>query len=166
MRKIVFILFSFVFTFVFVAGVSAVSENAKGPVDKATGDIWMSLPNQHMIFNAHDVGNSEMDKGMVEYWNFEYNSGILHYSTPILCAAVDSEDNEARFMFRIPEGWPGLTGLYVVSNVTDTGSPGVNNDIYGHTATSDLNTALSLCETGSSYSMYDIVSGNLVVHSY
>ena len=71
MRKIVFILFSFVFTFVFVAGVSAVSENAKGPVDKATGEVmWESLGvTRWAEFNAHASNDFKDVKGWFSYWD-------------------------------------------------------------------------------------------------
>ena len=136
----------------------------KGPKDKATGEIWMSGPSQHMIFNAHDYGEASLDKGQVEYWNYDY-PGPLHYTTSVLSVKVGGS-GEARFMFQIPEGWPGLSGLYVVCAVWDLGTPGTNGDIYGHTATSDYTTALGWCENGVSVGLYPITGGNLVVHTY
>lgn len=130
---------------------------------KATGGIQMSDPSQQMNFSAFDYGvASADDKGTVEYWNFEY-PGPLHYTASVLCATVSGAD--ARFMFRIPEGWPGLTGLYVVAAVHDGGSPGTNGDTYGHAATSDLAAATAWCETEVGVSSYPIVGGNLVVHN-
>jgi hypothetical protein len=132
--------------------------------DKATGDIQMSNPSQRMKFNAFDYGDDSVkDRGMVEYWNYDY-PGPLHYKTKVLCANVDSDDKEARFMFQIPAGWPGLTGLYVVSYVKDDGTPGASGDLYGHAATGDLNTAKNWCENGAGVSYYSIIGGNLVVH--
>ncbi len=108
------------------------------------------------------MGDSEEDKGEVEYWNYEYSGGTLHYKTDVLCANV--EGDEAYFMFQIPDGWP-ISGLYVVSWVKDGGTPGTNGDEYGHTATSNKETAYGWCEEGSaSVTTYDIVDGNLVVH--
>jgi hypothetical protein len=130
--------------------------------DKATGDIRMSNPSQRMIFNAFDYGdNSPKDRGTVEYWNFDYPGGVLHYKAKVLCANI--EDNEARFMFQIPAGWPGLTGFYVVASVTDNGNPGTK-DVYGHAATSDFATATDWCENGVGVTNYIITGGNLVVH--
>ena len=131
------------------------------PVPKATGDIWMSGPSQRMKFNAFDFGDdSNSDKGMVEYWNFDY-PGPLHYKAKVLCADVN--DDEARFMFQIPNGWPGLTGLYVLAAVKDGGTPGTK-DTYGHAATSNLATAQNWCEDGVGVTNYRIYKGNLVVH--
>ena len=134
-------------------------------VKKVTGGIWMSGPSQQMKFNAFDQGSTMFDKGSVEYWNYDY-PGILHYTADVMCANVDQETGKARYMFQIPEGFPGLTGLYVVSSVMDGGTPGINGDSYGHSATPDLNTALSWCETGNGFSaaIYPITDGNLVVH--
>jgi|GEM_PF-6296411 len=131
---------------------------------KATGDIGMSGPKQRIIFSVFDYANNpSKDKGEVEYWNFEY-PGLLHYKTKILCADVDKLTEEARFMFQIPSGWTGLSGLYVVSYVKDNGNPGTK-DKYGHTSTGDLNTAKNWCENGTDFSMYPITNGNLVVHN-
>lgn len=132
-------------------------------VRKATGGIWMGSPNQQMQFSAFDQGISMFDKGDVEYWNYEY-PGLLHYKTSVKCANVDQGSGNARFMFQIPEGWPGLSGLYVVAMVHDGGTPGTKGDTYGHGATSSLETALNWCDNGFSASNYPIVGGNLVVH--
>lgn len=136
-------------------------------VAKATGDITMTLPSQKLKFSAFDYGtDSSKDKGFVEYWNYEYAGG-LHYTAPVLCAAVNTSAHESRFMFQIPSGWPGLTGLYIVSLVKDLGTPGINGDLYGHAATADLTTAKGWCETGVGFApaMYSITGGNLVVHN-
>ena len=158
MKKLLFVLALFLLSAVLVTGTGF----AKGPMPKATGEIWMSGPSQHMMFNAHDYG-VEGDKGEVEYWNYDY-PGVLHYTASVLCAKVGG--NEARFMFQIPEGWPGLTRLYVVSWVKDGGTPGTNGDEYGHTATSSSTTAMEWCEGGVGVSKYPITEGNLVVHTY
>lgn len=141
------------------------SNSSDKPVPKVTGDIWMSDPSQQIDFNAFDYGDSSVDKGTVEYWNYDY-PGPLHYTANVLCANVNTSTKESWFMFQIPDGWPGLTGLYVVSYVKDVGTPGTNGDLYGHTATSDLSTAQSWCNNGTApVSMYPIASGNLVVHN-
>jgi len=132
-------------------------------VKKATGGIWMGNPSQQMQFSAFDQGDTVWDKGTVEYWNYEY-PGLLHYTANVLCANVDQSNGDARFMFQIPDGWPGLSGLYVVSGVHDGGTPGTDGDTYGHAATSDMATAQGWCENGVSPTLYTIVGGNLVVH--
>lgn len=132
-------------------------------VKKATGGIWMSGPSQQMQFSAFDQGSSMFDKGSVEYWNYDY-PGVLHYTANVMCASVDQNSRDARFMFQIPEGWPGLSGLYVVVAIHDGGTPGTNGDTYGHSATSNLATAQNWCENGFSPTSYTITSGNLVVH--
>ena len=67
-------------------------------------------------------------------------------------------------MYEIPEGWPGLSGLYVVMEVKDVGSPGTNGDEFGLKATSDLELAIEWCEDGITFNYYPITAGNLVVH--
>ncbi len=158
MRKFIIGILSFIFLFALVVSVSA-NGNA---TPKATGDIWMSGPSQQMDFNAFDYGNPSEDKGTVEYWNYDY-PGLLHYTANVLCARV--EDNSARFMFQIPNGWPGLTGLYVVVSIQDNGTPGTSGDLYGHAATGNLTQAMSWCENGVSVTNYQITAGNLVVHN-
>ena len=68
-------------------------------------------------------------------------------------------------MFQIPNGHPGLSGLYIVAYVKDGGTPGKTHDLYGHTSTSDLATAQSWCGTGTGFTpgMYSITDGNVVV---
>ncbi len=142
--------------------VSFVAKNSL--VGKATGGIQMSSPSQQMEFSAFDYGsNSTQDKGSVEYWNYEY-PGILHYIADVICATVDKVTKDARFMFQIPAGWPGLTGLYVLSAVHDGGTPRANGDTYGHSATDSLSIALDWCENGTPVTNYSIVGGNLTVH--
>lgn len=124
----------------------------------------MSGPSQQAQFSAFDYGpNSSSDKGTVEYWNYDY-PGVLHYTANVTCATISDED--AQFVFQIPEGWPGLSGLYVLAAVRDGGTPGTEGDTWGHTATSDPNQAKAWCESGipSGIGNYPIVAGNLVVH--
>ena len=133
------------------------------PASKATGGLTLGSPNQQISFNAFDYGASNLDKGKVEYQNFDYPGG-LHYNADVLCAEVSG--NDAWFMWQIPPGFPGLSGLYVNAHVEDNGSPGTNGDIYGHDATAVLATALSNCETGATpANHYPITGGNLVVHN-
>ncbi|HSX45047.1 MAG TPA: hypothetical protein VLF39_02985 [Candidatus Saccharimonadales bacterium] len=136
------------------------------PIGKAlgsvTGGLTLSSPRQQISFNAFDYGvASSNDRGTVEYQNFDYSGG-LHYTANILCATVSG--NNARFMFQIPNGFPGLSGLYVLSSVHDGGTPGTKGDTYGHTATGSLATAQSWCENNTSVNNYPITGGNLVVH--
>ena len=130
----------------------------------ATGGLTLSGPRQQISFNAFDYGDSSLDKGHVQYQNFEY-PGRLHYTADVLCANVNPTDHKAWFMFQIPEGFPGLSELYVVSYVFDGGSPGTKGDIYGHTASADLATATSWCENGNAPDgYYTVAGGNAVVH--
>lgn len=118
----------------------------------------MANPSQKFIFTAVDYGvNSSSDTGMVEYWNYDY-PGPLHYTSPVLCSYVNQATKDARIMFQIPNGWPGLTGIYVISSVHDG-----TTDTYSQAATSDLNAAKSLCESGGGSTPYTITSGDLIV---
>ena len=139
-----------------------VSASTPELVGSVTGGLTLSSPRQQISFNAFDYGpNSSSDYGTIEYQNFTYPGG-LHYTANVLCATVSGKD--ARFMFQIPDGYPGLSGLYVVAAVHDGGSPGAKFDTYGHTATGDLATAMNWCENGAPVSAYTITGGNAVVH--
>ena len=156
---------------VMVAIVAAFPVFAGGPMNKATGSITMGSPSQAVSFNAHDAGvGSSSDKGSVEYSNFDYPTvgavTYLNYTASVMCATVVPSTMTTRFMYQIPAGWPGLSGLYVVSQVHDGGTPGIDGDTYGHNATADLATAMGWCESGFSPSMYPVTGGNLVVHTY
>jgi hypothetical protein len=148
-----------------VVGLSATAAAAgRGPIDpsgtghNANGELHMLSPDQRIKFN--------IAQGNVEYWNNEYveGTGTLHYTSSITCGYVDNVANEARFLFQIPEGHPGLSGLYVVVYVkivdADAGSY-----LYGHAATSDLATATTWCETGAGFSpgMYTVKNGVIYV---
>lgn len=164
MKKVTFFVLA-VAVFLMASGVSA-----KGPMNKTTGTIWMSNPDQMISFVAFDAGaGSAGDKGNVEYSNFSYPAGTpegyLHYTAPVMCATVSSA-TDARFIFQIPSGFPGLSGIYVLSAVHNGGTSGVEGDTYGHTATGDLATAMSWCETGVGVGNYPIIAGNLQVHTY
>jgi hypothetical protein len=124
----------------------------------ANGEIQMLGPHQKIHFN--------IAQGNVEYWNYDYveGDGILNYQATITCGYVDNVANEARFMFQIPAGHPGLSGLYVVAyvKIVDAGS---KSYLYGHAATSDLATATQWCQTGGGFApaMYQVKSGVLYV---
>ena len=123
----------------------------------------MSGPSQKMEFNAFDYGPLlPNDKGTVEYWNYEWPEP-LHYTAHVLCATVSGED--ARFTFQIPDGWPGRSGLHVVAAVHEGGSPGTNEDAYGHAATLIPTEATAWCENGVGVTSYPTVGGILVVHN-
>jgi len=135
---------------------------------KAEGDLRLVNPNQRIKFklSEKDVSNSNHHKSghnYVEYWNYEY-PGILHYKAKVICAEVDKITKEARFVFQIPNGWPGLSGLYVVAYVKDIKQKGVA-DLYGHAATADLTIANAWCDTGVGFSpsMYSVVKGKVEV---
>lgn len=139
---------------------------------EAHGKLEMASPSQKIIFNVSNNGKSGHDndwdehhkKGNhVEYWNFDYPGG-LHYKADVLCAFVNPSTKEARFMYQIPAGFPGLSGLYVLAYVKE-----VKNapDLYGHTATADLNAATLWCQTGNGFTptMYPVTKGHVEVES-
>ena len=135
---------------------------------KVKGGLQMSNPSQKIKFNLSEkeISDSNYHKGkhqQVEYWNYDY-PGVLHYKANALCVNVDKTTKEARFMFQIPNGWPGLTGLYVVSYAKDINQKR-KPDLYGHSATSDLAIATTWCETGIGFSptMYPVTKGEVEV---
>jgi hypothetical protein len=124
----------------------------------ANGEIQMLSPWQKIKYNLANHA--------VEYWNFEYpeGAGTLHYTSTVTCSSIDKTTKEARFLFQIPEGHPGLSGLYVVAytKIIDTPS---KNFLYGHASTTDLATATAWCQTGAGFApqMYQVKSGVLYV---
>jgi hypothetical protein len=75
-----------------------------------------------------------------------------------LCANVDSSHHQARFVYEIPDGFPGLSGLFITVYVNDGGTPGANGDVFSFAVASDCSNA------GPIGSSYVITDGNLVVH--
>lgn len=130
---------------------------ADAPVAKtnANGEIQMLNPHQKIHFN--------IQQGNVEYWNYEYPGG-LNYTSTITCSWIDVPSQQARFMFQIPAGYPGLSGLYVVAYIKIIDAS-TKQYLYGHSGTSDLATATQWCQTGTGFSpgMYPVKSGVLYV---
>jgi hypothetical protein len=83
---------------------------------------------------------------------------VLSYTAAVTCAVVTpataTTSGTATFGFTIPAGFPGLSGLAIVINVVDGGTPGTAGDTYGH--------AVGTC--GDPTGNYVITSGNVVVH--
>jgi hypothetical protein len=90
-------------------------------------------------------------------WSTDAGSAheVLSYTASVSCAVIAGTD--ARFVFTIPPGFTGLSGLNVLAKVHDGGSPGTNGDTWGHTTVGP-----SVCD--GAVTNYPIVSGNLVVH--
>lgn len=125
----------------------------------ATGGVTLTGPRQQLSFTAHDYGPTAADMGVVNYSNF---SAGLHYNADITCANVNGDT--AYFAYQIPPG-NFVSGLWIVWEVTDGGSPGKGNDTAGFVVASDENDANTKCETGDfTPSDYTIIAGNLVVH--
>ncbi|QQS19994.1 hypothetical protein IPL85_00840 [Candidatus Saccharibacteria bacterium] len=138
----------------------------------AHGNIRMSGPSQKIKFNVANTKDNDRDhhdrdergrKNTVEYWNFDYPGG-LHYKAAITCQNVNPLTNDARFMFQIPAGHPGLSDLYIVVYVKDGGKHQPAQ--YGHAATADKNTAQQWCETGVGFApaMYTVTKGHVEVN--
>ena len=130
------------------------------------GMLTMSDPSQKIIFSHSERDDGDDDHKAnpqtVEYWNYDYPSGTLHYTANVLCVGGDTATKEARVLFQIPDGFPGLSGLYVVSYVKEVDH---GTDLYGHAATADLATATQWCQTGVGFSptMYPVTSGEIEV---
>ena len=132
---------------------------APAPVKaNANGEIQMLSPHQKIHFNIATKN--------VEYWNYDYpeGAGTLNYQSTITCGSIDKVAKEARFMFQIPEGHPGLSGLYIVGYIKIVDAA-TKQYLYGHAATSDQATATQWCQTGVGFSpaMYTVKSGVLYV---
>jgi hypothetical protein len=147
--------------FALVAGVVASQALAAKPFAQATGGVTLSTPTQYLQFNAFDYGDTG-GRGVVNYTN----EGVVSYQADVVCASVDLTTGTALFAYQIPAGTGlGLDGLYIVWQVTDKGSPGAGNDTAGFYATSSRDDAMNVCNgLTTTFTMYDIVAGNLVVH--
>lgn len=82
---------------------------------------------------------------------------VLSYSAAVTCAVVGGTN--AVFVFQIPPGFPGLSGLNILAVVHDRGTPGINGDTWAHGLANDPDSC-----TGSAGN-YPVTGGNLVVHS-
>ena len=122
------------------------------------GEIQMLSPHQKLQFNLQTKN--------LEYWNFDYPEafGSLNYQTTILCSSLNKPAQEARVLFQIPAGHPGLSGLYVVIYVKIVDA-GTKSYLYGQAVPSDLATGTQWCQTGVGFSpsMYAVKSGVLYV---
>ncbi len=129
----------------------------------ANGDLRLSDPHQRIVFSATNNMDKHHGHNTVSYWNYDYPGG-LHYTAAVTCSYVNPQANEARFMFQIPSGHPGLSGQYVVAYVKDVNGRH-QPDLYGHAATGDLATATQWCQTGTGFSptMYTVTKGNVDV---
>jgi hypothetical protein len=129
----------------------------------ASGDLRMSGPSQRIEFSVVNKSGNEHGRNHVEYWNYDYPGG-LHYSADVSCSYVNPLTNETRFMFQIPAGHSGLSGLYVVAYAKET-SGKRTPDLYGHEATGDLATATQWCQSGIGFSptMYPVTKGSVDV---
>jgi hypothetical protein len=135
---------------------------------KASGDLRLANPSQRIDFKvANHVGKHPHKNGRntVEYWNYDYPGG-LHYSADVTCTNVNPVTNEARFMFQIPAGHPGLSGLYIVAYVKETSGKNTP-DLYGHASTMDAATATQWCQTGTGFAptMYTVTKGKVELDS-
>lgn len=119
----------------------------------ATGEIWMSGPDQYAQFEVFDYGATG-DRGSFTYTNFTIPG--YSYTAPIACANVDRDTGQAWFTFE----HPFVPGFYVGVYVTDGGSPGAGNDTYGHVVW----VAPAWCDAPGGVWNYPITAGNLVVH--
>jgi hypothetical protein len=139
-------------------GLAAPASMAVRAGGNANGEIQMLAPHQKIHFN--------IQQGNVEYWNFDYPEGdsYLHYQTTITCSSIDKVGGQARFMLQIPDGHPGLSGLYVVAYIKIVDAD-TKEYLYGHAATSDLATATTWCQTGAGFAptMYEVKSGVLYI---
>lgn len=133
---------------------------------KAKGEITLSNPDQKINFEVTSKDGKkdkeDKDKGNIEYWNYDYNGGTLHYKAKALCVAVNSDTNVARFMYQIPAGYPGLSELYIVASAMDGGKHGTG-DTFSFASSSDLTTATNMCNNGGSFTAYSITKGDIKV---
>lgn len=125
----------------------------------ASGDLRLANPSQRIVFNVTEKQDITKPQGTVQYWNFDYPGG-LNYKATVTCAYINPQTNEARFMFQIPSGFPGLSGQYVVAYVKEVKH---GQDLYGHAASSDQATATQWCENGVGFSptMYTVTKGDV-----
>lgn len=133
--------------------------------------IWFDIvyTGTYAPYSFHAVGTIAADGSMSgtgtdsnatadESWTLPsgFAHEVLSYSASVTCAAVNAAHNAMTFVFTIPAGFPGLSGLSIVAKVVDGGTPGINGDTWAH------GEAVSACD-GPTVA-YPITGGNLVVH--
>jgi choice-of-anchor C domain-containing protein len=141
---------------------------------RAYGNLELANPHQRIKFNLANQSsksdNEEDDQKVntVEYWNYDYPGGTLNYKADVTCTNINPTTKEVRFVFQIPSGHTGLSGLYVLAYAKDADQKGVKdgtNDLYGHTSTSNQAAANAWCQTGAGFTptMYQITDGKVEV---
>ena len=147
-----------------VIGVYAKSEKAKGPHNKATGDvIWTSAPGlagYRTVFNAHDNAPGEQsDRGIVILYHPDGGMRV----TAVECVEVIG--NEAWFAGEVIEAdgaFDGQVGVKTIYWAKDVGTPGASGDMIGATkGFADPCSQLGTWRGGGT-----VTAGNLKVHTY
>lgn len=147
-------------TLAMVMLVAAPAALAKGgPAEKATGSVWI-VPNNNPVgdyvryveFNAHEAQDDRPAKGHL-YW---YQSKPGHtFEHKVNIDTVDVDGDCATFSGVAYFSSAGNEGETLYVTVCDAGSPGTAGD-----------TMEAEWSGGGGLWKYDVVDGNLVVHTY
>lgn len=163
MKKIAYSMVALAILLTAASGVSAKSDKAKGPVDKATGSVmWESgAANviRHLDFNAHELDEDTNEaKGMAHYMDENGNTFDVNVEGAMIDgdhACFWGETTEATGAF---ESRVGQTRYWYV---VDGGEP-EDDAIRGRWSSST--NEVRVCR-GLSISPFDVLEGNLQVHT-
>lgn len=130
-----------------------------GPAEKATGSVWI-VPNnkpvggyvRYVEFDAHEARGDRPAKGHL-YWYQSRPGFTFEHKVNIDAVAVDGDC--ATFSGTAYFSSAGNEGQTLYVTVCDAGSPGTAGD-----------TMEAEWSGGGGLWKYDVVDGNLVVHTY
>lgn len=156
-----------------VFGTSAM---AKGPANKATGEVtWTARTNQPVDkqipgivsdFNAHDLGPGMNDKGTMTI-TIPPNNVVGNGTRVVDISCVKVVDGQAWFAGEIVEAdgdFAGTVGDIQLTWVLDGSTSGAEADKIGGNSYNTLAQACAVVEAGGWTGTGDVTAGNLQVH--
>ena len=130
---------------VLVLGLMLIAVGARGPTNRATGEVWFTTDDgypRHIWFDAHEAYAGRPEKG--EFHQEDWCGGTYHWYNGYVIN-VDVDGNSASFDINFYEGNGWAVGHILPLAVVDNGEPGIGVD------------------TVNGWPIYE---GNLVVHYY
>jgi len=150
---------------VLVLGLIASVVVARGPANKATGSVWLDHPgkddpDRYIEFDAHEAKDENGDAKGTVCWYQQWDDVSPTFIFNVVCVNV-VDNNTVRFA-----AGPGTKG-YLVFEVVDGGTPGVNNDALSLQWVLGFDDACTMVGSDTLLdTVYIITGGNLVVHFY
>ena len=166
MKKLIAITLALVLVLTLGTGLALV----KGPAEKATGTVGLGEPvvGWYADFNAHEEMDGRPDKGSMRQWN---DLTGKDYYFDVKYVQVDGD--EAWFAALCTSYSPGgaKKGWWLFVKVYDGGSPGSEGDEIGWVwkgvvEPEDVENEFLSWVLADPVNCWDVIDGNLVVHTY